>query len=425
MSPTFRSLRIRNYRLYFGAAVISNIGTWMQRVAQDWLVLQLTGSASALGLTVALQFLPFLLFGPWGGIAADRFSKRRLLAITQSTMGTLALMLGVLVVTGAVQAWHVYVVAFLLGTVTAFDNPARQTFVSEIVGPEQLPNAVALNSASFNLARLAGPAIAGVLIAAVGTGPVFMLNAFSFGATLTALSKMRSAELTPAPQQPKGKGQLAAAVRYIARRPPLLLTVVTVFFIGTFGLNFQMTMALFAKQVFERGADSFGLLSSALATGTLAGALAAARRGRPRSRLLVGAGIAFGALEVLCGLMPSYWTFLVMLIPTGFAAMTFITAANSTMQLGATAAMRGRVMAIYMMVFLGGTPVGAPIIGALAQAVGPRWSLLGGGAISLTATMVIAYVITRRLGLGIHPRARRPYVALRPVADRLDMASTG
>jgi MFS family permease len=425
MSPTFRSLRIRNYRLYFGAAVISNIGTWMQRVAQDWLVLQLAGSASALGLTVALQFLPFLLFGPWGGIAADRFSKRRLLAITQSTMGTLALMLGVLVVTGAVQAWHVYVLALLLGTVTAFDNPARQTFVSEIVGPEQLPNAVALNSASFNLARLAGPAIAGVLIAAVGTGPVFMLNAFSFGATLTALSKMRSAELTPAPQQPKGKGQLAAAVRYIARRPPLLLTVVTVFFIGTFGLNFQMTMALFAKQVFERGADSFGLLSSALATGTLAGALAAARRGRPRSRLLVGAGIAFGALEVLCGLMPSYWTFLVMLIPTGFAAMTFITAANSTMQLGATAAMRGRVMAIYMMVFLGGTPVGAPSIGALAQAVGPRWSLLGGGAISLTATMVIAYVITRRLGLGIHPRARRPYVALRPVADRLDMASTG
>jgi MFS family permease len=425
MSPTFRSLTVRNYRLYFGAAVISNIGTWMQRVAQDWLVLQLTGSASALGLTVALQFLPFVLFGPWGGIAADRYSKRRLLTITQSTMGTLALMLGVLVVTGAVQAWHVYILAFLLGTVTAFDNPARQTFVSEIVGPERLPNAVALNSASFNLARLAGPAIAGVLIAAVGTGPVFLLNALSFVATLTALSKMRSAELAPAPPQPKGKGQLAAAVRYIARRPPLLLTVVTVFFIGTFGLNFQLTMALFAKQVFDRGADSFGLLSSALAIGTLAGALGAARRGRPRIRLVVGAGVAFGALEVLCGLMPSYWTFLAMLIPTGFAAMTFITAANSTMQLGATAAMRGRVMAIYMMVFLGGTPIGAPIIGVLAQAVGPRWSLLGGGSISLIATIVIAYVIARRRGLAVRPRARRPYVALRPVADRLDIASTG
>ena len=424
MSPTFRSLTVRNYRLYFGAAVISNIGTWMQRVAQDWLVLQLTGSATALGLTVALQFLPFVLFGPWGGIAADRYSKRRLLTITQSTMGTLAFMLGVLVVTGTVQAWHVYVLAFLLGTVTAFDNPARQTFVSEIVGPERLPNAVALNSASFNLARLAGPAIAGVLIAAVGTGPVFLLNALSFVATLTALSKMRSAELAPAPQ-PKGKGQLAAAVRYIARRPPLLLTVVTVFFIGTFGLNFQLTMALFAKQVFDRGADSFGLLSSALAIGTLAGALAAARRGRPRIRLVVGAGVAFGALEVLCGLMPSYWTFLAMLIPTGFAAMTFITAANSTMQLGATAAMRGRVMAIYMMVFLGGTPIGAPIIGVLAQAVGPRWSLLGGGSISLIATIVIAYVIARRRGLAVRPRARRPYVALRPVANRLDIASTG
>jgi len=425
MSPTFRSLTIRNYRLYFGAAVISNIGTWMQRVAQDWLVLQLTGSASALGLTVALQFLPFLLFGPWGGIVADRYPKRRLLAITQSTMGTLALLLGVLVLTGGVQSWHVYVLAFLLGTVTAFDNPARQTFVSELVGPERLPNAVALNSASFNLARLAGPAIAGVLIAAVGTGPVFMINALSFGATLTALGKMRPAELAPAPRQPKGRGQLAAAVRYVARRPPLLLTVVTVFFVGTFGLNFQMTMALFAKQVFDRGADSFGLLSSALATGTLAGALAAARRGRPRIRLVVGAGVAFGALEILCGLMPSYWTFLATLIPTGFAAMTFITAANSTMQLGATATMRGRVMAIYMVVFLGGTPIGAPIIGALAQAVGPRWSLLGGGSISLIATIVIAYLIARRMGLAIRPRARRPYVAVGHVADRLDIASTG
>jgi MFS family permease len=425
MSPTFRSLAVRNYRLYFAAAVISNIGTWMQRVAQDWLVLQLTGSASALGVTVALQFLPFLLFGPWGGLVADRYAKRRLLAITQSSMGALALTLGVLDVTGLVQTWHVYVLAFLLGTATAFDNPARQTFVSELVGSERLPNAVALNSASFNLARLAGPAIAGVLIAAVGTGPVFLLNALSFGATLIALARMRPAELTPAPRQPRAKGQLLEAVRYIMRRPPLLLTVVIVFFVGTFGLNFQMTMALFAKQVFDRGADSFGLLSSALATGTLAGALAAASRGRPRIRLVAGAAAGFGALEILCGMMPSYWTFLVALIPTGFAAMTFITAANSTMQLGATPAMRGRVMAIYMMVFLGGTPVGAPIVGMVAQAFGPRWSLLGGGLISLTATVVIAYLAARGQGLAVRARARRPYVAVRSLGDRVDIVRTG
>ena len=414
MRHTFRSLAIRNYRLYFGAAIVSNIGTWMQRVAQDWLVLQLTGSASVLGFTVALQFLPFVLFGPWGGLVADRYPKRRLLAITQSTMGFLALALGLLVMSGLVHAWHVYVLAFLLGTVTAFDNPARQAFVSELVGQEWLPNAVALNSASFNLARLAGPAVAGVLIAAVGTGPVFLLNAVSFAATLAALANMRPEELMKVSPQRKAKGQLAAAARYIVGRPPLLLTVLVVFFIGTFGLNFQMTMALFAKQVFERGAGSFGLLSSALATGTLAGALAAAGRGRPHLRLVVGAAVAFCLLEIVCGLMPTYWTFLVMLVPTGFAAMTFITAANSTMQLGATAAMRGRVMAIYMIVFLGGTPVGAPIVGAVAQVFGPRWSLLGGGLIALAATLVIGYALARRQGVAVRPRAHRPYVAIRP-----------
>jgi MFS family permease len=423
MNYTFRSLAVRNYRLFFGAAVVSNIGTWMQRVAQDWLVLQLTGSASALGLTVALQFLPFLLFGPWGGLAADRYSKRRLLGITQSAMGVVALALGLLVVSGLANAWHVYVLAFLLGTVTAFDNPARQTFVSELVGAERLPNAVALNSASFNLARLAGPAVAGVLIAAVGTGPVFLLNGLSFAATLAALARMRPEELTPAPRQPKAKGQLAAALRYIAARPPLLLTVLVVFFIGTFGLNFQMTMALFAKDVFERGPGSFGLLSSALATGTLAGALAAAGRGRPRLRLVVGAAVAFGLLEAACGLMPTYWTFLAMLVPTGFAAMTFITAANSTMQLGATAAMRGRVMAIYMIVFLGGTPLGAPIVGAVAEAFGPRWSLLGGGAISLVATLVIGYALAGRRGHAVRPQASQPQVGVRAQHGSVDIAS--
>ena len=414
MKPLFRSLAIHNYRLYFAAAIVSNIGTWMQRVAQDWLVLQLTGSGSALGITIGLQFLPFLLFGAMGGVLADRFPKRRVLMVTQAGMGALALVLGLLDVTGVVAAWHVYVLAFLLGTAAAFDAPARQSFVIEMVGPEYLPNAVALNSASFNLARLAGPAVAGVLIAAASTGPVFLLNAASFGATLLALAKLRTSELHRAPREPRGKGQITAALRYIRARPPLLLTMIIVFFVGTFGLNFQLTMALFARDVFDRGADAFGLLSSALAVGTLGGSLLAARRGRPRMRLVVGAAVAFGALEIVTGLMPTYWTFLVMLVPTGFAALTLLTAAVATIQLDAAPALRGRVMAIYMMVFMGGTPLGAPVIGTFAEAIGPRWSLLIGGFVSLVAAVVTAHVIARRAGVAVHARLHRPYVAITP-----------
>ncbi len=414
MSPTFRSLSVRNYRLYFGASVVSNIGTWMQRIAQDWLILQLTGSGAALGITVGLQFLPFLLFGPLGGVLADRFPKRRVLVVTQASMGALALVLGVLDVAGVVQAWQVYVLAFLLGTATAFDAPARQSFVVEMVGPDRLTNAVALNSASFNLARLAGPAIAGVLIASVSTGPVFLINAVSFAATLLALLRMRMSDLQRTPRQPKGRGQIIAALRYIVARPPLLLTLVIVFFVGTFGLNFQLTMALFAQDVFDRDAAAFGLLSSALAVGTLAGALLAARRGRPSMRLVVAAAVAFGVMEIICGFMPTYGAFLVMLVPTGFTVMTFMTAANATMQLSTAPALRGRVMAIYMMVFMGGTPAGAPIIGWLAEVAGPRWSLIGGGFVSLAATLVASYIVARRSGWAVGPRLRQLSVAARP-----------
>lgn len=410
MSPTFRSLRNRNYRLYFTGLLVSNTGTWMQRVAQDWLVLQLSGSGTAVGVTTALQFLPMLLFGLWGGVLADRLPKRSLLMTSQAFLGLQALLLGLLVVSGVAQVWHVYVLAFVLGIGTAIDNPARQSFVIEMVGRDDLPNAVALNSSSFNGARLLGPALAGVLVAAIGTGPVFLINAVSYLAVICGLALMRTEELTPAPRTPRGKGQLRAGLRYVAGRPDLLLPIIIVFFVGTFGMNFQLTLVLFADRVFDRGAEAFGLLSSMLAAGTLSGALLAARRARPRLRVVVIGAVTFGVLEVVTGLMPTFWTFAAMLAPTGMAMLTMITTANASMQLGASAEMRGRVMALYSMVFFGGTPIGAPIIGWLSDQLGPRSSLLVGGTLSVIATVVATALLARRQGLVIRARLRpRPH----------------
>ncbi|HKE51712.1 MAG TPA: MFS transporter [Actinomycetes bacterium] len=416
MSPTFHSLAIRNYRLYFSGGVVSNIGTWMQRVAQDWLILQLTGSATALGITTGLQFLPFLLFSMWGGAIADRYSKRRVLVTTQALMGGLALLLGALDLTGMVAAWHVYALAFAMGCVVSFDNPARQAFTAELVGPDAVPNAVGLNSSSFNLARLVGPAVAGVLIAATGTGPVFVLNALSFGAVIVVLLLMRGDELMPAPRSPRERGQLRAALHYVRTTPELLLITLIAFFVGTFGFNFQLTLAIFAKNEFGRGPESFGLLSSALAIGTLAGALLAARRGRPTLQLVVGAALLFGLLEILTALAPTYWTFLLMLIPTGLASLTLLTAMNSSMQLGSVPQMRGRVMALYMTVFMGGTPIGSPMVGWVAQEIGPRWSLIGGGLVSVLATVIATLWIARRTGIDVRERvtALRQRAVLRP-----------
>lgn len=425
MSPTFRSLHNRNFRLFFVAGLVSNTGTWMQRVAQDWLVTSLTNNSGvALGVTTGLQFLPFLLFGLWGGVLADRFPKRRLLVWTQAALGAQALLLGLLAVTGVVAPWHVYVLAFTLGLVTVADTPARQSFIVEMVGRGDLPNAVGLNSASFNGARLVGPALAGVLIAVLGgTGPVFLLNGATFLATILALLFMREDLLRPSVPVARAAGQLRAGLRYVAGRPDLVLPLVVVFFVGTFGLNFQMTLALFAREVFRTGSASFGLLSTMFAVGTFAGALWAARRvGRPRLRLLVGAAVAFGVLEVLTGLMPTYWTFAALLVPTGVAALTLLTAANTTMQLGSAPSMRGRVMALYMMVFMGGTPLGAPAVGWVAESFGVRWSLLVGGAVSAVATLVAAAVVARRGGLEVRAALRpRPRLVLeRP--ELLDQA---
>jgi MFS family permease len=398
LSTTFRSLRVRNYRLFATGQVVSLSGTWAQRVAQDWLVLELSHSSGvALGITTGLQFLPMLLFGLYGGVLADRYDKRALLVVAQAAMGLLALTLGLLDVTGAVQLWHVYALAFLLGLASVIDTPVRQSFVVEMVGPADLPNAVSLNSATFNASRIIGPALAGVAISGIGTGPVFLANAASYVAVIAGLMLMRTGELFDVHRVPRAKGQLVEGLRYVRSRPDLLVPILLVFVIGTFGLNFQITLALIAKETFHMGAGSYGALSAFLATGSLLGALASARRsGRPRQRVLIGAGIAFGALEVAVGLAPSYAVMAALLVPTGAAVLTFTTTANATVQLGADPSMRGRVMAIYVLLFLGGTPVGAPIIGALAEALGPRSSLLIGGAVSALGC-VVAGLYLRRL----------------------------
>ena len=381
---------------------MSNTGTWMQRVAQDWLVLELAvgSGATALGITTGLQFLPFLLLTPFAGLVADRMPKQRLLQLTNLGMALPAAILGVLAVTGTAEVWHVYVLAFVLGSASAFDAPARQSFVSEIVDPVDLSNAVGLNSASFNAARLVGPGLAGVLIAvmgggAVGTGWVILLNAVSYAAPIWSLRHLDEARIDSPALAQRGPGAIREGVVYVRARPDLMLVLGLVFFVGTFGLNFQITSALMATEVFAKGPTEFGLLGSFLAVGSLTGALLAARREHVRHRLVVGSAIAFGATVVLAGLMPTYLTFALLTPVTGLTALTFITSANTYMQLNTDAGVRGRVMALYFMVFMGGTPVGAPIIGWIGQEYGARWTLLGGGMLTILGVVLSAALFLR------------------------------
>ncbi|GAB2744452.1 MFS transporter [Nocardioides pakistanensis] len=405
MSPTFRALSNPNYRLYAAGGVVSNVGTWMQRVAQDWLVLQLTNnSGTALGITTGLQFLPILLLSPYAGLVADRFPKRRLLQVTQAMMAAPALLLGVLAVTGVVQTWHVYLLAFLFGIGTAFDAPARQSFVSEMVSKEDLTNAVGLNSASFNFARIIGPALAGFMIAWLGggaeaTGWVIAINALSYGAVVVALQRMRVEDLDTPELQGREKGMIRDGMRYIRSRPDIMMILAIVFFAGTFGLNFQMTSALMATEVYGKGASEYGILGTTMAVGSLTGALLAARRGVVRHRLVILSALAFGIAEVISGLMPSYLTFALWTPVIGITALTMITAANTTIQMTVTPELRGRVMALYMMIFMGGTPLGSPIVGWVGEVFGARWTLIGGGAVTVLGTLFAVAVFSRSQGL--------------------------
>lgn len=427
MSPTFKSFRHRDYRLYWSSMLVSNIGTWMQRVAQDWLVLVVLGAGpAALGITTGLQFLPFLLISPVGGLLADRLPKRHLLRATNAFMGLVGLTLGVLALTGTAQVWHVYVLAFLLGTGAALDNPARQAFVSELVPQDDLPNAVGLNSASFNAARLIGPAVAGLLIAAVGTGWVFVINAATFAAPIVALTALRQVHVERDEREADASplARLRGGFAYVRSRPDIVMIMLIMFFVGTFGMNFQLNSALMATGVFEKGPTEYGILGSIMAVGTLSGALFAAHRGKTRRRYIVVGAIVFGTVLVIAGFMPTYETFAATLIPLGISSMTVLTAANAYIQVTVPQHVRGRVMSLYVMVLMGGTPLGAPIIGSIAEALGPRWSLWVGGGITIGATVVATLVMAGRNGFVVRPRLRPvPRIDVRPVADSQRIAS--
>jgi MFS family permease len=413
MTPTFQALEVRNYRIYAMGTLVSNTGTWMQRVAQDWLVLQLTHSGSSLGITTGLQFLPFLILTPFAGVIADRYSKRRLLAFTQASLAISAGLLGLLAVTGLAQPWHVYVLAFVFGCGTSFDTPARQSFVVEMVGRDQLANAVGLNSASFNVGRIVGPALAGFMIAALGsgveaTGVAILINAVSYLAVIYSLRLMDPDALWTPPPVAKAKGAVRDGFRYVRARPDLVFVFIVAFFAGTFGMNFQMTSALMATGVFHKGAGEYGILGTFMAIGSLTGALLAARRASARRLVLVLATASFGIAEIAAGLMPQYWMFAAWLPVMGICAITMMNALQTTVQMTVDSHMRGRIMALYMMILMGGTPVGAPVIGWVGETFGARWTLIIGGGVTLLAVIGATIWVMRKQDihvseLSVHP----------------------
>lgn len=399
MSDTrlFRSLGIYNYRVWAIGALVSNIGTWMQRVAQDWLVLTILTphNAGAVGVTMALQFGPQLVLLPLTGYAADYFDRRKLIMVTQALLGTLALGLGVATVTGVITLWMVYLFALALGCVTAFDAPTRQTFVNDLVGETHLSNAVALNSTSFNSARMVGPAVAGLLIAAVGVGWVFLINAASFAAVLGSLCLLRVDELQISTRPARKISGLTDGFVYVWQRPDLKTLLIMLFLIGTFGFNFPIYIATMSVTVFHGNAGQYGLLTSALAIGSVSGALLAAKREQPSMRLSCLATLGFGLFCGLAAMAPDEWLFAAALMLTGLCALTFNTATNALMQLSTESAMRGRVMALRIAIVRGGTPLGAPIAGWAADHYGPRWSMSIGAAAGIAAAAVCLGEILR------------------------------
>ncbi len=416
---TFRSLRGFNYRLWAGGAIISNVGTWMQRTAQDWLVLtELTHrSATAMGTVMALQFGPQLLLLPLTGFAADHLDRRRLLLATQATMAALALGLGLLTVSGLVRLWQVYGFAFLFGCAAAFDAPARQSFVAELVGEADLSNAVALNSTSFNAARLIGPAVAGVLIALVGCGWVLLINAASFCAVLCALTLLEVGALHRTGRAARARGSFVEGFRYVWRRPELRTPLLMLFLIGTFGLNFSIFISTMSVRVFHAGAGQYGLLTSTMAIGSVMGALLAAGRATPRLPLLLASATLFGSGCALAAAAPGAGWFGAALIVAGLSVQTFTTSTNSLVQIATEPAMRGRVVAILLAVALGGTPIGAPVVGWVADRFGPRWALLlaAGSGFAASAVGIRHLVTHRRLRLRLE--AGRPRFSLDDDAD--------
>jgi MFS family permease len=393
---TFRSLDVRNFRLFLFGHLVSSIGTWMQQVAQDWLVLRLTDAALPLGVTLALQFAPMLAFGAWAGLVADRLDKRRLLLATQTAMAVLALLLGVLTATGLVRMWMVYTLALLLGCAVAFDMPARQAFVGEMVGPDRVANAVGLNSASFNTARVVGPAAAGVLIAVAGIAPAFFLNAASYLAMLGALLAMDPDRLHRLAPVERGQGQIRAGIRYVLATPALRSTIVLLAVVGMLGLNYRVALPLLARFTFGGGPGAYGALAAIMAAGSVVGALAVARRGRPTRLLLIGSVAAFGLLSLAGAVAPTLAAEAAVLFPIGMASLAFVTTANSTVQLGSSPEMRGRVMSLFGLVLLGSTLPSGLLGGWMAGQFGPRSILVLSGVSCILAAAVAAVAASRR-----------------------------
>ncbi|WP_030486370.1 MFS transporter [Micromonospora chokoriensis] len=393
LSTMFQSLQVRNYRLFASGQLIKLIGVWMMFIAQDWLVLELSNnSATALGVVTACQFTPVLLLTLLSGRLADRYDKRVLLFAANTFWSLLALGMALLVLTDLVQLWHVFAFAALLGTANAVETPVRQAFVSELVGTSLLPNALSLNAAVFNSARIVGPAVAGLAIAAFDVGPVFLFTALSSVAPLVNVVRMRTTELhrdALLPRDERASARVVDGLRYVWRRPDLLMPMAMMSVIGMSLFNFQLTLAALAKTVFNTGAASFGLFSTALAVGALGGALSGTgRRSRPSVWLVLGAAIACASFGTLVGLSSAYWLVVVLLVPTGFCMVFFAQAANQRIQMGVDAAFRGRVMALWVLVFLGTNPVGAPLIGWVAEHYGAGASIWMGGLISLAAALV-------------------------------------
>jgi MFS family permease len=409
-SRTMASLSHRNYRLFFFGQLVSQAGTWMQTVAQSFLVLGLTHSGTQLGLTTAARFLPVLLFGQAGGLFADRADKRRVLYVTQASAGLLAAAFAVLTGTHEMRLWTVYVLAVALGFVNVFDNPARQSFISEMVSADDLPNAVTLNSVSVNMARVFGAALGGVIAAAIGLALCFACNALSFAAVLVSLAAMRKAELRPARRIPRTKRQVRQGLRYVTSMPELLIPLVMIAVIGTLAWEFQVTLPLMASQVFHRGAAVYGVMASVMGVGAIVGGLISAARPRPRARALCVAAIGWGIAILAAAAAPTLALELAALVFVGYGSITFNSLAKTTLQLAAKPEMRGRVMALWALAWLGSTPIGGPIVGWAGQTVGARWSLVIGGLSTLICGIVALPALTR-----VDRRAKPPPSP--PVAD--------
>jgi len=423
-SDTLSSLRVPNFRLFTFSNVLAMSGTWMQRIAQDWLVLELSGSVAAVGITVALQFAPMLMFGLHGGLIVDRYSKRMLLMLTQAATGIFSVILAVLAITGAIQVWHVFLIAFLVGMVTVIDNPTRQVFVNELVGPKHLRNAISVNSSVFQLGGLIGPAVAGALLVAVGAGWAFAINAVACAITVFTLSRLRTSSLVRTAPMPRSKGQLAEGLRYVRRKPAILWSMVMMSFISVFALTMPVILAAYATDVFDVGAAGYGLFNTLLAGGALVGAIASTRRTGVRLRTVIITAGLWGALQVAGGFMPTELTFGVLLVVLGVSNLLFITAANSLVQMSSNIGIRGRVMSVYVLILLGGQAIGGPVMGWIVEAFGPETGMIVSGAVPLAAAVVIGIFLARRGHLTMRVSLRTPQQMF-SIVRRIDGGTQG